>query len=70
MPFARTVLGDMAPEGLGVIDAHEHIIIAGGRPGEMSADFVLAGPAPGVLPELLLTPGATGSRPPPLLRLE
>ena len=42
MPFARTVLGDIAPEGLGVIDAHEHIIIAGGRPGEMSADFVLA----------------------------
>lgn len=42
MPFARTVLGDIAPEELGVTDAHEHIIIAGGRPGEMSADFVLA----------------------------
>ena len=42
MPFARTVLGDIDPSELGVIDAHEHIIIAGGRPGEMSADFVLA----------------------------
>ena len=42
MPFARTVLGDIEPAELGVIDAHEHIIIAGGRPGEMSADFILA----------------------------
>ena len=42
MTFARTVLGDIAPEEMGVTDAHEHIIIAGGRPGEMSADFVLA----------------------------
>ena len=42
MPFARTVLGDVDPSELGVVDAHEHIIIAGGRPGEMSPDFVLA----------------------------
>lgn len=42
MPFARTVLADIAPEQLGVIDAHEHIIIAGGRPVEMSADMLLA----------------------------
>lgn len=42
MPFARTVLGDIAPAELGVTDAHEHIIIAGGRPVEMSADMLLA----------------------------
>lgn len=42
MPFARTVLGDIDPSELGVTDAHEHIIVAGGRPGEMSPDFLLA----------------------------
>ena len=41
MPFARTVLGDVDPSELGVTDAHEHIIIAGGRPVEMSADMRL-----------------------------
>jgi len=41
MSFDRTVLGDVDPSELGVIDAHEHVIIAGGRPAEMSADMRL-----------------------------
>jgi predicted metal-dependent phosphotriesterase family hydrolase len=41
MPFVRSVLGDIDPSELGITDAHEHIIIAGGRPVEMSADMRL-----------------------------
>ena len=42
MTFVRTVLGDIAPDALGVTYAHEHLVIDGGRPVEMSADFLLA----------------------------
>jgi predicted metal-dependent phosphotriesterase family hydrolase len=42
MTFARTVLGDIAPADLGVTYAHEHLVIDGGRPVEMSPDFLLA----------------------------
>ena len=42
MSFVRTVLGDIAPGDLGVTYAHEHVVIDGGRPVEMSADFLLA----------------------------
>jgi 5-phospho-D-xylono-1,4-lactonase len=39
--FIRTVLGDIAPEDLGVTYAHEHLIIDGGRPVELYPDFLL-----------------------------
>jgi predicted metal-dependent phosphotriesterase family hydrolase len=42
MTFVRTVLGDIAAAELGVTYAHEHLIIDGGRPVEMSPDFLLA----------------------------
>jgi phosphotriesterase-related protein len=42
MPFARTVLGDIAPEALGVVYAHEHLVINGGRPVQLFPDFQLA----------------------------
>jgi 5-phospho-D-xylono-1,4-lactonase len=42
MTFVRTVLGDIDPGALGVTYAHEHLVIDGGRPVEMSADFLLA----------------------------
>ena len=42
MPFARTVLGDIAPEELGIVYAHEHLVIHGGRPIELFPDFDLA----------------------------
>jgi predicted metal-dependent phosphotriesterase family hydrolase len=38
----RTVLGDIDPAELGVTYAHEHLIIDGGRPVEISPDFLLA----------------------------
>lgn len=40
--FVRTVLGDIDPSELGVTYAHEHLVIDGGRPVEMSPDFLLA----------------------------
>jgi len=40
--FVRTVLGDIDPIDLGITYAHEHLIIDGGRPAEMSPDFLLA----------------------------
>jgi phosphotriesterase-related protein len=40
--FVRTVLGDVDTADLGVTYAHEHLIIDGGRPVEMSPDFLLA----------------------------
>jgi 5-phospho-D-xylono-1,4-lactonase len=40
-PFVRTVLGDRPPADLGVTDAHEHLVIDGGRPVELSPDFLL-----------------------------
>jgi phosphotriesterase-related protein len=42
MPFARTVLGDVPPAGLGIVYAHEHLVIHGGRPIELFPDFDLA----------------------------
>jgi phosphotriesterase-related protein len=42
MTFVRTVLGDVPPGVLGVAYAHEHLVIDGGRPVEMSPDFLLA----------------------------
>ena len=42
MSFVRTVLGDIEPAELGVTYAHEHLIIDGGRPVELSPDFLLA----------------------------
>jgi predicted metal-dependent phosphotriesterase family hydrolase len=42
MTFVRTVLGDIDPSALGVTYAHEHLIIDGGRPVEISPDFLLA----------------------------
>jgi predicted metal-dependent phosphotriesterase family hydrolase len=40
--IVRTVLGDIDPSELGVTYAHEHLVIDGGRPVEMSPDFLLA----------------------------
>jgi predicted metal-dependent phosphotriesterase family hydrolase len=42
MTFVRTVLGDIEPSAMGVTYAHEHLVIDGGRPVEMSPDFLLA----------------------------
>jgi 5-phospho-D-xylono-1,4-lactonase len=42
MTFVRTVLGDIDPSELGVTYAHEHLVIDGGRPVELSPDFLLA----------------------------
>jgi phosphotriesterase-related protein len=42
MTFVRTVLGDIPAADLGVTYAHEHLIIDGGRPVELSPDFLLA----------------------------
>ena len=41
MTFVRTVLGDIDPSDLGVTYAHEHLVIDGGRPVELSPDFLL-----------------------------
>jgi phosphotriesterase-related protein len=40
--FVRTVLGDVDAAELGVTYAHEHLVIDGGRPVELSPDFLLA----------------------------
>ena len=42
MTVVRTVLGDVDPSALGVTYAHEHLVIDGGRPVEMHADFDLS----------------------------
>jgi predicted metal-dependent phosphotriesterase family hydrolase len=42
MAFARTVLGDIDPDRLGVVYAHEHLVIHGGRPVQLFPDFQLA----------------------------
>ena len=42
MTFVRTVLGDIAPATMGVTYAHEHLVIVGGKPVEISPDFLLA----------------------------
>ena len=42
MSFARTVLGDIAPDELGIVDAHDHLVIHGGRPVQLFPDFALA----------------------------
>jgi phosphotriesterase-related protein len=41
MSLVRTVLGDVDATVMGVTYAHEHLIIDGGRPVEMSPDFLL-----------------------------
>jgi phosphotriesterase-related protein len=41
MTIVRTVLGDIAPEDLGVTYSHEHLVIDGGRPVAMNPDFDL-----------------------------
>ena len=41
MSFVRTVLGDIPPTELGVTDAHDHIVIIGGRAVEMYPDLLL-----------------------------
>ena len=41
MTFVRSVLGDVDPAELGVTYAHEHLVIGGGRPVEISPDFLL-----------------------------
>jgi len=40
--FVRTVLGDIDSAEMGVTYAHEHLVIDGGRPVDMSPDFLLA----------------------------
>jgi phosphotriesterase-related protein len=40
--FARTVLGDIDPSALGIVYAHEHLVIHGGRPVQLFPDFALA----------------------------
>lgn len=42
MSFVRTVLGDIDPSDLGVTDAHDHVIIAGGHPVLLHPDLLLA----------------------------
>ena len=42
MTFVRTVLGDIEPGAMGVTYAHEHLVIVGGKPVEISPDFLLA----------------------------
>jgi phosphotriesterase-related protein len=42
MTFVRTILGDVDPSEMGVTYAHEHLVIDGGRPVELSPDFLLA----------------------------
>ncbi len=42
MTFVRTVLGDIEPAAMGVTYAHEHLVIVGGKPVEISPDFLLA----------------------------
>jgi predicted metal-dependent phosphotriesterase family hydrolase len=40
--LVRTVLGDVDAADIGVTYAHEHLVIDGGRPVELSPDFLLA----------------------------
>jgi predicted metal-dependent phosphotriesterase family hydrolase len=40
--FVRTVLGDIELAAMGVTYAHEHLVIVGGKPVEISPDFLLA----------------------------
>jgi len=42
MSFARTVLGDIPTGEMGIVYAHEHLVIHGGRPIEYQPDFDLA----------------------------
>ena len=42
MTIVRTVLGDIAPEDLGVTYSHEHLVIDGGRPVLLEPEFDLA----------------------------
>jgi len=42
MTIVRTVLGDIAPEDLGVTYSHEHLVIDGGRPVQLEPEFDLA----------------------------
>jgi len=40
--FVRTALGDVDAGDIGITYAHEHLVIDGGRPVELSPDFLLA----------------------------
>jgi 5-phospho-D-xylono-1,4-lactonase len=42
MGFARTVLGDIDSRELGIVYAHEHLVIHGGRPVQLFPDFELS----------------------------
>jgi phosphotriesterase-related protein len=42
MGFARTVLGDIDTRELGIVYAHEHLVIHGGRPVQLFGDFELS----------------------------
>jgi 5-phospho-D-xylono-1,4-lactonase len=42
MPFVRTVLGDIGPQDVGIVYAHEHLVIHGGRPVQLFPDFELS----------------------------
>ncbi len=42
MSFARTVLGDISTDELGIVYAHEHLVIHGGRPVQLFPDFELS----------------------------
>lgn len=42
MSFARTVLGDVPTDQLGIVYAHEHLVIHGGHPVQLFPDFELA----------------------------
>lgn len=42
MGFARTVLGDIDSAELGIVYAHEHLVIHGGRPVQLFPDFELS----------------------------
>ena len=42
MGFARTILGDLDTSELGVVYAHEHLVIHGGRPVQLFPDFELS----------------------------
>lgn len=80
MTFVRTVLGDIPSADLGVTYAHEHLVIDGGRPVEMSPDFLLgdvdrladelrAGSAAGLKAAIDMMPADCGRNPAKLAEL-
>jgi 5-phospho-D-xylono-1,4-lactonase len=78
--FVRTVLGDIPSADLGVTYAHEHLVIDGGRPVELSPDFLLgdvdrladelgAGAAAGLQAAIDMMPADCGRNPVKLAEL-